>query len=55
MFHLAISRQLKNMSGQNYFRCAPFPTPVILKNREFREELWKKTEIIIKLNPDEKL
>ncbi|XP_045469309.1 dehydrogenase/reductase SDR family member 13-like [Harmonia axyridis] len=55
LFHLASSKNIENVTGQNYFRCRPFVKPSILDDPRFCYELWKKTEAIVKLSQEEKL
>ncbi|KAL3276982.1 hypothetical protein HHI36_012344 [Cryptolaemus montrouzieri] len=54
-FHLATSEKLKEETGQLYFRCKPFPKASILNNQEFCDEIWRRSEELVKLKPQERL
>ncbi|KAK9874730.1 hypothetical protein WA026_005545 [Henosepilachna vigintioctopunctata] len=53
-FHLASSRSPIE-SGQHFYRCRPFCKPKILEDKQFCKEIWKATEVLVKLKPEEKL
>ncbi|KAK9884445.1 hypothetical protein WA026_007291 [Henosepilachna vigintioctopunctata] len=54
-FHLAISEELEEENGELYFRCKPFRKPDILSDQQFVAEIWRKSEELVGLKPDEKL
>ncbi|KAK9890941.1 hypothetical protein WA026_012281 [Henosepilachna vigintioctopunctata] len=53
-FHLASSRSPRE-SGQHFYRCRRFCKPKILEDKQFCKEIWKATEVLVKLKPEEKL
>ncbi|KAL3276983.1 hypothetical protein HHI36_012345 [Cryptolaemus montrouzieri] len=54
-FHLATSEKLKDETGQHYFRCKRFVKPQKLKRQDFCDTIWKKSEELVCLKPEEKL
>ncbi|XP_044753568.1 retinol dehydrogenase 13-like isoform X2 [Coccinella septempunctata] len=52
-FHVAISEEI--VSGVHYFRCLPFPKLRGLNDKQFCEEIWRESEKIVQLRPEERL
>ncbi|KAL3283979.1 hypothetical protein HHI36_018149 [Cryptolaemus montrouzieri] len=53
--HLAASETLDNKSGGHYAACSAMYKPRILKDEHFCEEIWRKTEELVKLKPEDRL
>ncbi|XP_044753569.1 retinol dehydrogenase 13-like isoform X3 [Coccinella septempunctata] len=52
-FHLATSKEILN--GAHYFRCVPLQKPKQLDDEHFCEEIWRESEKIVRLRPEERL
>ncbi|XP_045475010.1 uncharacterized protein LOC123680931 [Harmonia axyridis] len=53
ILHVLTSEDVKG--GDLYFRCKPFHKPRNLDNKILMEDIWKETEKLVGLRPDEKL
>ncbi|CAH1160218.1 unnamed protein product [Phaedon cochleariae] len=53
--HLAISKKVSNVSGKFFMEATPCFKPRGANNKKFREKVWKTTEKVVGLKPDEKL
>ncbi|KAK9874727.1 hypothetical protein WA026_005542 [Henosepilachna vigintioctopunctata] len=54
-FHLVSSENLKEETGEHYFRCRRFNKPYILRNQKLITNIWKRTEELVQLTSTEKL
>lgn len=53
--HLAFSESLKNVTGKHFWDCVTFPLPPGARNEKFCQDIWKESEIFVKLEDSEKL
>ncbi|KAI4460641.1 phosphatidylinositol-glycan biosynthesis class f protein-related [Holotrichia oblita] len=51
----ALSRELEKETGKYYIDCRPFFFPWKVANKEFCQELWKKSEELVHLQESEKI
>lgn len=54
-FHLASSLELKEVTSKNFYNCKEFDIPKVLKNEEFRRQIWEASERIVNLVPEQKI
>ncbi|XP_045466065.1 retinol dehydrogenase 12-like [Harmonia axyridis] len=52
-FHLATSDEMEGTTGGYYFQCKRWIKPWKMNDPDFCEQIWKKSEILVKLNPHE--
>ncbi|KAL3268358.1 hypothetical protein HHI36_007474 [Cryptolaemus montrouzieri] len=55
IFHVASSKELENKTGGHYSFLSSWFKPSVLRDQEFCDEIWKKTEQLVGLQPEEKL
>lgn len=55
MFDVVTNEKMREKTGKHYSYLLEFFKPSILKNRQFCEEVWKKTEELVKLTPEERI
>ncbi|KAJ8977941.1 hypothetical protein NQ317_017409 [Molorchus minor] len=53
--HLALSNKVKNITGKHFWDCRMFPPPPGAWNSKFCDAIWKKSEELVHLKPEEKL
>ncbi|CAH1160213.1 unnamed protein product, partial [Phaedon cochleariae] len=53
--HLAVSREVENITGRFFGRLSETWKPRICKDKTFCEKIWTSSETMIKLKPDERL
>ncbi|XP_060529385.1 retinol dehydrogenase 12-like [Cylas formicarius] len=55
MLHLCCSDDVKNVSGKFFFECVPSWQPKKVHDEKLRADIWKLSEEVVQLKPDEKL
>ncbi|XP_063903541.1 retinol dehydrogenase 12-like [Zophobas morio] len=55
LVHVAVSKKLEKVTGKYFWDCKPFFKPPAANNKQFCKEIWKATEELVNLKPEEKL
>ncbi|XP_044754044.1 retinol dehydrogenase 13-like [Coccinella septempunctata] len=55
IFHVVTSDELRDQTGQHFSYLLRFFKPSILKDQKFCDEIWKRTEELVKLSPEERI
>ncbi|KAJ3647055.1 hypothetical protein Zmor_024603 [Zophobas morio] len=55
LVHVAVSKKLEKVTGKHFWDCKPFIKPLGANNKKFCGEIWKATEEILNLKPEEGL
>nr|XP_023029102.1 retinol dehydrogenase 11-like [Leptinotarsa decemlineata] len=53
--HLAVSNQLKGVTGRHFWDCRMFPAPPGAWNEKFCNDIWEASEKLVELKVEEKL
>ncbi|XP_022912818.2 retinol dehydrogenase 11-like [Onthophagus taurus] len=53
--YLAMANEVQNVTGEFFIDCRKFFQPFMLRNKVLCENIWKKTEELVNLQPNEKL
>ncbi|KAG5898752.1 hypothetical protein JTB14_010962 [Gonioctena quinquepunctata] len=53
--HVALSNQLKHVTGKHFWDCRVFPMPPGAWNEKFCNDIWEASENFVQLKPEEKL
>ncbi|XP_044756730.1 retinol dehydrogenase 14-like [Coccinella septempunctata] len=54
-FHLAASEEMKGKTGEIYVLCKPWTKLWNMRDPEFSKQIWEKSEILVKLKPNERI